>query len=447
MSARKESCVTQAACVGVRALLIFAAALLAVVSPAFAAGDVSVLHTFTGGKDGSYPDSYLVADAAGNLYGTTQIGGTYGAGTIFEISPGQNGKWEFSVLYEFTGGADGGNPLGSLVFDAAGNAYATVSSGGADGFGAVVELNVPPQGAPGKPWNEQVLYSFQGGHDGALPFGNVIFDGAGNLYGTTSIGGDSHINCLAGCGTIYELSPAGGGVWTERVLHRLRDAFGQGAEPRDGLVFDAAGNLYGTTYEGGDNEVCNGYGCGTIFELMAPVSGKHWTYKTLIDFDGLDGALVRGGITLGPDGALYGTTVFGGTNNDGVIFSFTQQSGRWEFAPVYSFSGLDGLQPSGHLAFDSAGNLYGATYEGGANDWGTVFQLVPGGGGWTENLLYSFPVSGKGPGANPLGGVTLDAAGNLYMTTNQGGSLKYCQPNSGCGVVVEFGSVAAARAR
>jgi uncharacterized repeat protein (TIGR03803 family) len=426
------------------AVLLLTFALPFAPQPSFAAPLTAptVLHTFTGGKDGSYPDSNLTADAAGNLYGTTQIGGADGAGTVFELSPGPNDKWQFSVIYTFSGGTDGGNPLGSLVFDAAGNAYSTTSSGGANGLGVVFELTPPPQGAPAKTWTESVLYSFQGGsNDGAAPFGNVVFDSAGNLYGTTSIGGLTHLGCALpakGCGTIFELSPSGAGSWSERILHRFRDAFGEGAAPRAGLVIDALGNLYGTTYDGGNNDECGGYGCGTVFELLPPAAGKkHWIFKNLIDFNGADAALPAGGLTLNA-GALYGTTNYGGAYNKGVVFSFTQDSGRWKFSTVYSFNGLDGLQPSGNLAFDSNGNLYGATYEGGANDWGSIFQLVPGESGWTENLLYSFAVSGKGAGANPLGGVILDSADNIYLTTNQGGSLKYCQPNSGCGVVVKL---------
>jgi uncharacterized repeat protein (TIGR03803 family) len=431
------------------AVLLLTFALPFAPQPSFAAPLTAptVLHTFTGGKDGSYPDSNLTADAAGNLYGTTQIGGADGAGTVFELSPGPNDKWQFSVIYTFTGGTDGGNPLGSLAFDAAGNAHSTTSSGGANGLGVVFELTPPPQGAPAKTWTESVLYSFQGGsNDGAAPFGNVVFDSAGNLYGTTSIGGLTHLGCALpakGCGTIFELSPSGAGSWSERILHRFRDAFGEGAAPRAGLVIDALGNLYGTTYDGGNNDECGGYGCGTVFELLPPAAGKkHWIFKNLIDFNGADAALPAGGLTLNA-GALYGTTNYGGAYNKGVVFSFTQDSGRWKFSTVYSFNGLDGLQPSGNLAFDSNGNLYGATYEGGANDWGSIFQLVPGESGWTENLLYSFAVSGKGAGANPLGGVILDSADNIYLTTNQGGSLKYCQPNSGCGVVVKLSAAGA----
>jgi uncharacterized repeat protein (TIGR03803 family) len=417
---------------------IFPAILLAALLsfPSFAATTPTLLHTFTGGNDGSYPDSNLVEDASGNLYGTTQIGGANGWGTIFELSPTEHGDWRFSLLYTFTGGNDGGNPLGSLTFDHSGNAYATVSSGGINGFGAIIELS--PSSHAGKPWTETVLYSFQGGEDGGLPFGAVIFDAAGNLYGTTSIGGKNHIGCEPGkgCGTIYQLSPNQDGSWTKRVLHGFSDAFGEGAEPRAGLTMDASGNLYGTTYEGGNNEECGGSGCGTVFQL-SPTDGKHWQFKNLIDFNGSDAALAGGGVIVN-GGTLYGTALYGGANNKGVIYSLTEDSGRWKFAVEYSFNGLNGLRPAGNLAFDAAGNLYGATYEGGDNDWGSIFELVSGQDGWTENTLYNFVVSGKGYGANPLGGVIVDASGNLYLTANQGGNLKYCQPNSGCGTVIRF---------
>lgn len=434
-----------------RFVLAFAmamASVLSLVSQVSAAQEVTLLHTFSGGSDGSYPDGNLSEDAAGNFYGTTQIGGAFGAGTVFELSPKAGGKWHFSLLYTFTGAADGGYPLGEVVFDAAGNAYVTASGGGADGLGAVAELSPPTPADLGKPWNEKVLYSFQGGNDGALPFGDVVFDGAGNLYGTTSIGGRPHIGCppAKGCGTVYELSPVSGGAWKERVIHKLSDAFGQGAEPRAGLVMDAAGNLYGTTYEGGDNLACNGYGCGTVFELVRPSKGKHWGYKTLVDFNQNNGALVRGGLTLDSAGTLWGTTTYGGTNNAGIVFSFTQESGtpesgRWTFNEEYNFDGIDGLQPSGNVAFDGSGNLYGAAYQGGESDSGAVFQLIPNGGGWTENVLYNFALTGKKFGENPLGGVMVDSVGDVYMTTNQGGDLKDCAPNPGCGTVIKVSGV------
>jgi uncharacterized repeat protein (TIGR03803 family) len=406
---------------------------------AHASNGIDVLHTFSGGNDGSYPYAGLVSDAAGNIYGTTQIGGAYGAGTVFKLSPSSNGKWEFSVLYTFTGGVDGGNPLGSLVFDPAGHAYSTVSSGGANGLGGVFELAPPAQNDAGKAWREKVLYSFEGGSDGAIPFGNVLFDAAGNLWGTTSIGGTAHIGCppIKGCGTIYALTPTGDGGWKERIVHRFSDAFKDGSIPRAGLVADAAGNLYGTTYEGGDTLACNGDGCGMVYELEF-ASTNHYTYKKLVDFNVNNGAYAQGPLFIGPNGILFGTTLYGGLDNAGTIFSLTPASGGWTFQTIYSFNVFDGLQPCGNLALDASGNIYGATYEGGTNDWGAIFQLVPGASGWTENLLYSALVGGTDFGANPLGGVMLDAANNLYMTGNQGGNLNDCQPNSGCGTVTQF---------
>jgi len=410
--------------------------------PAYGASEPAVLHIFGGANDGSYPYASLSADSAGNLYGTTQNGGAYGQGTVFQLSPKAEGGWRFSLVYGFSGAEDGGNPLGGLTFDAAGNAYATVSSGGIYGLGAVVELTPPAHPSASRSWSEKALYSFQGGSDGAIPFGNVVLDATGSLYGTTSIGGVGHIGCppTKGCGTVYKLSPTKSGVWREQVLHRFTDAFHQGAEPRAGVVLDAAGNLYGTTYEGGNNLYCNGYGCGSVFELVRPISGKHWRYVNLIDFDGSNGALLLAGLTINASGTLFGATLYGGTYNDGTVFSLSEDSGRWQLQTLYNFGGLDGLQPAGTLALDEAGNIYGTTYEGGAYDWGEVFQLAPGGEGWSENVLYNFTVSGKRFGASPLDGVLLDGAGNLFLTTNQGGNINDCQPNAGCGTVIELSS-------
>jgi len=430
-----------AAIAAITPFILLTLALFSFASPAFASGKLTLLHTFTGGADGSYPDGNLTMDAAGNLYGTTQIGGTAGAGTVFKIAPGG----AFSVMHEFSGGVDGGNPIGSVTFDAAGNAYLTTSSGGKNGLGVVLELTPPPSGASGTlsgtMWGAKVLYSFRGGSDGAVPLGGLVFDTAGNLYGTTRTGGHSHIGCLSGCGTIFELSPNGSG-WHEVVLHRFLDAFTEGAGPQSNLVFDAAGNLYGTTYAGGNNDVgaCNTVltlGCGTVFELVRGSNGG-WEKLESFDFDLSDGGLPRAGVTLDGKGNIYVATTIGGANGDGTMTALSNASGTWELGDQYSFDGINGKQPSGTLVLAADGSLYGTSYEGGENDWGGVFQLVPNGSGWAENLLYSFPVSGVPVGANPLGGVILDSAGNMYLTTNQGGSLNYCQPNSGCGTVIEL---------
>ena len=420
-----------------RALLTIV--LLTVVTQAQAA-DITLLHTFTGGNDGAFPYSGLTADAAGNMYGTTPAAGKFGAGTVFQISPVTGGGWKFSTIYEFTGGTDGASPLGSLVFDAAGNGYATAGGGGAQGRGVVFELTPPKNRQPGAKWAEKVLYNFQGVTDGAIPFGNVIFDAAGNLYGTTSIGGHSHVGCLQGCGTVYKLEPRANGEWHETVLHRFIDAFGQGAEPRTGLAFDADGNLYGTTFSGGNNSVnaCNTVftlGCGTVFELTS--SAGHWHLVTLRDFNGTDGARPLGGVTLNGN-ILYGSTSFGGTNNAGTVFSFTKEAGVWKPGKVFSFDGTNGLGPFGTLALDQAGNLFGTTSQGGTNNWGAIFQLVAANGGWTEKVLFNFPVSGIHSGAGPTDGVLVDTAGDLYLTTAQGGNVNFCAANAGCGTVIKF---------
>ena len=411
-------------------------ALTSVIAPAAGkdSGSVTVLHTFNG-QDGAFPTAGLSADAAGKLYGTTQTDGAYDSGTVFQLSPTSDGGVRFSLLYVFTGGTDGGSPLGTLIFDPQGNGYGTASSGGANGQGVVYKLTPPGSGTQ---WNETVLYSFQGGSDGELPFGEVVFDAAGNLYGTTSRGGVTHLGCFqSGCGTIYELSPTANGPWQETVLHRFSDSNGEGAEPRAGLVFDAAGNLYGTTNSGGNNSVgaCNTIdsdGCGTVFELM-PGSQNQWQLVTLVDFNFTDGGLPRAGVTLDGKGDLFGATTIGGALNGGTVFSLTQNSGRWSAGSQFSLPPRS--QPSGNLALDNAGNLYGTTYQGGANESGSVFQLVPNGNGWTEHVLYNFNVTGQRTGENPFDGVLIyhDA---LLLTTTQGGNLNDCSPNPGCGTVI-----------
>jgi uncharacterized repeat protein (TIGR03803 family) len=391
---------------------------------------VTVVHDFKGPTDGAYPTSGLNADAAGNLYGATQTMGPNGGGTIYRLSPKAGGGWLFETIYAFTGGADGGSPLGTLVFDAQGNGYGTVSAGGANGFGAVYELTPP---AKGKTWTETVLYSFQGNADGVLPFGEVVFDAEGNLYGTTSRGGKSHIGCLSGCGTIYQLTPKKDGTWKETVLHRFTDNFGQGAEPRDGLVFDAAGNLYGTTNSGGNNDVCNTFsslGCGEVFELT-PLGDNKWQLVNLIDFDDSDGGNPRAGVTLDGQGNLYGVTTIGGSLGGGTLFSFSQQNGKWVKGKGIGFPHESG--PSGRLVIDQSGMIYGTTYQGGPHVAGSIFQVDP--TTWKLQTLYNFQVSGRYTGDDPLNGPFV-YNGGIFVTTTNGGDLSACSPNPGCGAVV-----------
>jgi uncharacterized repeat protein (TIGR03803 family) len=434
---------------------VFAATLVAGVcaggTSARAAGVTAVpLHAFAGAVsndcgsailqlDGVFPTASLTLGPDGALYGTTQSGGTCAGGVVFRLSA-SGSAWKYDIVYNFTGQADGGAPLSGVVFDAGGNAYGTTSFGGAQGHGTVFRLT-PRASAP---WTLQTLYAFAGGTDGAIPFGALLMDQSGALYGTTSIGGHSHIGCLQGCGTIFRLRQAAHGVWKERVLHRFLDAFGEGAEPRAGLVADPAGNLYGTTYYGGDDSVCSGMGCGTAFELR-PLAHDRWKLNSFHHFEVTDGAFPRGPVTLDGQGDLYGTAMQGGASNDGTIFRFKNSSGRWRMGKPFGFDGDDGRMPTGPLTFGPVGVIYGTTYSGGAPFWGTVFSIVPGVSSWQETVLYAF--TDAADGANPLdAGVLFDPSGNGYTMGNQGGIPGMCA-GAGCGAVVEFTGLTGARSR
>jgi uncharacterized repeat protein (TIGR03803 family) len=376
-------------------LAVFTVALFAACMPALAQQE-KTLHSFNpNGGDGLRPSAGLILDAAGNLYGTTVWGGTYGRGTVFELIHNAGGGWTEKILHSFiSNGKDAANPTAALVFDAAGNLYGTAEGGGSYGFGAVFELIPRPRGD----WAERVLHSFfDSGIDGAVPNAGLILDRAGNLFGTTV---DD---------TAFELTPTASGQWKETILHAF--GFGKdGSEPYGGLVFDAAGNLYGTTFLGGAH---NG---GTVFELT-PAAGGAWTETVLYSFT--FNALPMAGLILDAAGNLYGTT-----NNLDTVFELTPTAGgSWTETVLHSFSdnGTDGLGPIAGVIFDKAGNLYGTTTSGGLYLNGTVFELTPEAGGvWTETLLHAF---GKGTDGSDLwGGLIFDAAGNLYGTTLYGGA-------------------------
>ncbi|HEY6293676.1 MAG TPA: choice-of-anchor tandem repeat GloVer-containing protein, partial [Terriglobia bacterium] len=334
------------------------------------------------------------------------------------------------VLYSFTGGTDGANPYAGLVRDAAGNLYGTTYEGGAHSAGTVFEVS-----ARGR---ESVLYSFTGGTDGAYPVAGLVRDAAGNLYGTALAGGD--LNCSArgfsGCGTVFEVSAGG----TESVLHSFTGA-PDGSGPYAGLVRDAAGNLYGTTYDGGDLNCGAPYGCGTVFEVSAG-----GTESVLYSFTGgTDGASPAAGLVRDAAGNLYGTTGGGGHlncsffGNSGCGTVFEVSAGGTE-SVRYTFTGADGdgAIPLAGLARDAAGNLYGTTPYGGdlncnsPDGCGTVFEVSAGG---TERVLHIF--TGGADGGNPAAGLVRDAAGNLYGTTLYGGDLNCSNFGLGCGTVFE----------
>jgi len=275
------------------------------------ASKLKVLYSFGAAPDGSNPQTNLVFDNSGNLYGVTLSGGASGAGIVYKLTPA-NGQWTEKVLYDFckqASCADGGTSHAALVFDAAGNLYGTTSQGGAYSFGVVFKLAPQPNGT----WKYSVLYSFGNGTDGKNPFGGVIFDSAGNLYGTTSGGGTTTTFCAGGCGIAYELSPGSGGLWTETVLYNFcsQSACADGNSPLGSFVLDPAGNLYGATQMGGSPTPSAE---GTVFQLTPPAGSGQWTMTTLHSFPnngGTDGYSPTGGLALTYIGAsvvLYGTT-------------------------------------------------------------------------------------------------------------------------------------------
>jgi uncharacterized repeat protein (TIGR03803 family) len=237
----------------------------------------TTLHEFGTGTDGAAPYGRVISDAAGNLYGTTAVGGTSGAGIVFELTkPQAPAVWTETILYNFTG-SDGNEPCGGLIFDSAGDLYGTTYRGGTSNLGTVFELVPPVQ--QGGTWTETTLYSFAGGADGLGPQGDLIFDPAGNLYGTTDNGGSP------GNGTVFQLVPPAqqGGTWTENVLHRFMRP--EGASPRAAVIRDKAGSLYGTLANNGRSDA------GTVFRLKPPATkGGAWTEETLYKFDVSDGS-------------------------------------------------------------------------------------------------------------------------------------------------------------
>jgi uncharacterized repeat protein (TIGR03803 family) len=376
----------------VTAMLIVA---LMLVPAAGAAGKYKTLHRFKGGKDGSEPYGGLILDAAGNLYGTTFYGGTYGLGTVFMLTKRDNGGWRESVLHSFgTVDGDGGFPAGSLIFDLAGNLYGTTYEGGAYGWGSVFKLSANRDGR----WSESVLYSFHyDGKDGIDPLANLIFDPAGRLYGTTQYGG------AFGDGTVFQLYPNGNGTWTESVLHSFNGEDGQ--EPHSSLILDSAGNLYGTTHWGGT------YGLGTVFQLV-PNGDGIWMENVLYSFDsGTAGYGPYAGLIMDSAGNLYGGTLLSAT-----IYRLTPSgNGGWSLDVLHVFNGKDGVDPRASLTFDEAGSLYGTAFYGGTYGYGVVFKLRPAmKGGWKETVLHSYR---NKPGAYPLSNVIFDANGNLYGTS------------------------------
>ncbi len=413
------------------AALLVVAVVVLMFTPGAWAQPYKTLYTFVGDASGQFP-SGVIFDQAGNLYGTTGEGGggpcDDGCGLAYKLTPNADGSWAESVLYTFCsvgGCADGFYPYAGLTLDQSGNLYGeTYLGGGAAGCdcGTVFELTPSSNGS----WTEKVIYHFTDGADGGLPIGGLIFDQAGNLYGTTYGGG-------IGYGVIFELTPNADGSWTEKVLHNSKGAGGE--SPLNAtLIFDHAGNLYGTA-SGGDSKSCgDGEGCGVVFEL-SPNSDGSWEEKVLHRFTGADGAFPGAGVIFDQAGNLYGTTEEGGNPTQcvdegvgcGAIFQLIPNAdGSWKETILHHFTGgKDGGLSFAPLIFDKSGNLYGTTEVGGkpklcagdgfSGGCGVVFKLQPNSkGGWNETVLHRFV---RDPGAYPQAGVIFDAAGNLYGTT------------------------------
>jgi uncharacterized repeat protein (TIGR03803 family) len=305
-----------------------------------------VIHNFTGGADGAQPEAALsLVPTTQVLFGTTYAGGTSttcngGCGTVFEMTPSTGGSWTERVIYSFTGGVDGGNPVASLALAATQILYGTTYTGGKLGYGTVFSMTPPAKS--GAPWTENVIYSFTNLKDGSGPEAGVVIkyekvSGAtiNVLYGSTFWAGSS-TGCLlggypAGCGTVFSLTPptTSGAAWTFATLYTFTGTGNDGAHPSQTLSLNSGGVLYGTTFSGGStSDSCFGasyQGCGTVFLLKPPGGPGVWAESILHDFDGDDGGGPNG-VIAGPTGGYYGATYNGGTSGGyGTVFQLTPQ--------------------------------------------------------------------------------------------------------------------------
>jgi len=390
---------------------------LTLASVAWAGSKYRVLHSFAGGSDGGGVYAGVALDDKGHLYGKTSGGGAYGYGTVFELAPGSGGKWTESILHSFCAKQhcrDGAASFGGVILDAAGNLYGTsnvatfemthgaagwkfrvIYGGGSDvdlvldkvgnlygvlgageyGEGAISELS-PGSGG----WTETFLYSFCPKFpcvNGVIPQAGLTWDAAGNLYGTTKWGGNYPPKCpgSAGCGVAYQLEAMGSGKWKYHMLHRFAAIADDGQLPYGGVAVDSKGNVYGTTLYSGTSS-------GTVFELSPQQDGS-WKETILYDFPNSEknGGAPAGGVTFDNLGNLYGTASAGGDPNCncGVVFKMTPQANaKWKYSVLHRFKGTDGVGPGYNLIFDkNYKHLYGTTVEGGSGGYGVVYEITP----------------------------------------------------------------------
>ena len=358
----------------------------------------SIIYNFTNQNDGGTPLAGLSYDGK-NFYGTTNTGGS-GYGNVFELSP-SGSNWALTPLHSFTAGSDGAAPDARVLIGPDKTLYGTTTQGGPSTFGTVFNL---------KRSGNSVLYSFLGGNDGAQPSaGDLIADSMGNIYGTTSQGGTS------GNGSVYKLVRSKNGSYTEQQLY----SFGRGTDgafPIGGVVFDKAGNLYGTTTLGGE------YGYGMIYELKP--SGSSWTETILYNFqDGNDGGTPYTGLIQDKSGNFYGATVSGGTGAGGVVFELSPSADTWQYNVLYAIDGWAVSGPFRNLVLDSKGNLYGTTHCDGGVTKGTIWELTPANGTWTYTELHE--MQGGTDGYFLFTNLVIDKEDNLYGTASAGGANGY----------------------
>lgn len=350
---------------------------------------LTVLHSFTDNADGRNPVGRLLMDQAGNLYGTTRSGGhgLSSKGTVFKIDT----SGHLTVLHAFADKNDGAYPRAGLIMDGRGNLYGTTELGGLHNHGTVFAID--PSG------NEKVIYNFKGQPDGDRPYGDLVMDGVGTIFGTTSYGGSHN------CGVVFKLFPDN----EETVLHAFKGGV-DGCNPKAGLAGRSQDpDLYGTTENGGS------HGNGTVFA----VDGATGSESVVHDFTGDDGNSPVSTLIADSSGDFYGTTMQGGGfEATGTVFKLAPSG---DLTVLYAFTTVaDGAHPEAGLVMDSTGNLYGTTLQGGSVDGGTVFKIDTSG---NETVLHSF--TGHPDGRSPYASLILDTQGNLYGTTEIGGAYGF----------------------
>lgn len=388
-------------------VLTISAAVAILASSAWAAVP-QIIYNFAGDNDGEYIDSDLVIDGAGNLYGTSVQGGAFGSGTVFQLTPSGNG-WTHTVLYSFTGGADGGEPYKGVTVDSQGTLYGTAVTGGGGscegGCGVAYKLT-----HSGGVWTQTVIHTFSGGDDGSGPGSGLTLGPNGTLYGMTPTGGANSQ------GVIFLLRPMPNGNWQLKVIHAFTGG-DDGAGGSAGRLLLSKGILYGATTVGGAN------GKGIVFQLTHKTGG--WQFTTLYAFKGQpDAGFPYGSLAFDSQGNLYGTTYYDGANNLGSVYQLARQlDGTWQERVLYSFKGgKDGSNSISNVVFDKTGALYSTTSAGGAScDCGVIFKLTPGvNGKWKESVTYRF--KGAPDGGFVYNGMVGDSAGNFYGATVHGGT-------------------------